>query len=344
LAVLAAVAGLCVAAVNPWKPSTPQSSKFRVMGATPVVSANWYASAPYDFVTDPGGPDLGKVLDATGQKAFVLAFIRAPTAGGCIPTWAGTDPVSTDTRATEVIRQVRAHGGDVSVAVGGGSGTALGLECGTPQATADAYRSVLDKYGIHVIDFDIEQTESESRAAVANEMGAARILQREIPGLVVTITIPSTPTGVDTLDERVLVQARVEGITVAAYTIMPFDDDFHGTAAQQRALTDFNRQLSTLFGWSTDVAWQHEGISQMNGQTDTGEYFSEADFQSNLDFAESHQMARYTYWSMNRDRECTPPSNHGQLSTECSSIPQSAYAFTRYDSAFARWMASDSAQ
>lgn len=346
LAALTAVVGLCMTAVNLWqpKPAAPHSATFQATSAAPVLSTNWYESAPYDFVTDPTGPDLGKALDATGQKAFVLAFLRAPTAGGCIPTWAGTDPVSTDTQVTEVIREVRAHGGDVSVAVGGGTGTALGLECSSPQATADAYRSVLDKYGIHVIDFDVEQTESKSLAAVANEIGAARILQQEIPGLIVTVTVPGTTTGVDTLGERVLVQAKHEGLKVAAYTIMPFDDGFHGAVAQQRALTDFNRQLRTLFGWSTAAAWRHEGISQMNGETDSGEYFSTADFESNLLFAESHHMARYTYWSMNRDRECTPPSNYGQLSTECSSMPQSTYAFTRYDSAFAQWAATGSAQ
>ena len=81
----------------------------------------------------------------------------------------------------------------------------------------------------------------------------------------------------------------------------------------------------------------------MNGEADANEYFSMADFASNLNFAESHHMARYTFWSLNRDRECAVPGNEGQVSTDCSSVSQSAYAFTRYDTEFAEWMAPDSA-
>ena len=327
-------------AVVPHSASTPTSS---AAAAIPVLSANWYESAPYYFVTDTDAPDLGSVIEATGEKAFVMAFIRAPSAGGCIPTWGGTDPVSTDTRAAAIISDVRAHGGGVSVSVGGGGGIALGQECNTPQATAAAYRTVLDKYQVRAIDFDIERGELENPIAVANELGAAQILEQDFPGLIVTITIPSTHSGVDNYGEALLEQAAKARLSVAAYTIMPFDDNFDGAAAQQVALTDFNHQLSHVFGWSAYDAWQHEGVSQMNGEADATEYFSETDFASNLKFAETHHMARYTYWSMNRDRECDPPGNLGQVSTDCSSVSQGTYAFTQYDTKFAEWTAPGSA-
>ncbi|MEV6104403.1 chitinase [Streptomyces sp. NPDC051940] len=340
LAALTVVIGLCVVAFDPWESasSTSGSSTTLATEDTPQLAA-WHTSAPYVFVTDPKTPDLVEVLEATGQKAFTLAFVRAPASGGCTPTWGGTDPVSKDTRVAAVIRELRAHGGDVAVSFGGGAGTALGLECDSPQATADAYQTVLDKYGIQVVDLDIERTVSQNPAAVANEIGAARILQRENPGLVVTLTVPGTATGVDALGERTLTRARDEGLEVAAYTLMPFDGEFRGAAAQQAALKGFNRQLRTLFGWSAEEAWRHTGISQMNGLTDLGEYFSEVDFASNLIFAKSHHMARFTFWSLNRDRQCTPADNNMQLSTECSSIAQSAYAFTRYSTDFAKWAA-----
>ena len=91
------------------------------------------------------------------------------------------------------------------------------------------------------------------------------------------------------------------------------------------------------------MAWRHEGISQMNGETDSGEYFSQADFDSNLAFAKSHNMARYTFWSMNRDRQCTPADNYGLVASDCSSVDQSDYAFTRYNAEFARWVTSSAA-
>jgi chitinase len=272
-----------------------------------------------------------------------MAFIRAPNSGGCSATWGGTDPVSSDTQVASIIREVRADGGNVSISVGGGGGIALGQECVSPQATAAVYRSVLEKYQVRALDFDIERAELQNPTAIANEIGAAQILQQEFPGLITTITIPSTLTGVDNYGEQVLQQAEKKQITVAAYTIMPFDDGFHGAAAQQAALTDFNSQLRQVFGWSAYKAWEHEGISQMNGEADATEYFNETDFESNLKFAEANHMARYTYWSINRDRQCTPAGNHGQVSTDCSSVSQSSYAFAKFDAEFAEWTSPGSA-
>jgi chitinase len=74
----------------------------------------------------------------------------------------------------------------------------------------------------------------------------------------------------------------------------------------------------------------------MNGRTDSAEYFYQSDFQTVLNFAQSSGMSRYTFWSVNRDRQCNPPSNNGSLSSECSSVPQNSWDFTAYTVAFAQ--------
>src|SRR3954453_3692906 len=79
--------------------------------ASAALTSNWYASAPYLMPFDNSPPDAVAVLNATGQKAFQLAFILAPNGGGCTPTWDGTAPVSSDTAVAAVINQVRANGG-----------------------------------------------------------------------------------------------------------------------------------------------------------------------------------------------------------------------------------------
>jgi chitinase len=72
----------------------------------------------------------------------------------------------------------------------------------------------------------------------------------------------------------------------------------------------------------------------MNGRSDAGEYFRQADFQTVLDYATSHHLARYTYWSVNRDRQCPDP-NQSTTSGTCSSVPQGAWDFTKYTARFA---------
>ena len=146
--------------------------------AATALTANWYESAPYYSALDSAGPDLGTVMSATGQKAFDVSFILAD--GGCTAAWNGTDPVSGDTQVAAVINQVRSGGGDVIVSAGGYNGTKLGQVCGTAAATAAAYQQVIDTYGLHAFDFDLEEPEIENSAAIANELGAAQILQRRI--------------------------------------------------------------------------------------------------------------------------------------------------------------------
>jgi chitinase len=302
--------------------------------ASSSLTANWYESAPYYYTLDSSAPDLGQVMSATGEKAFLLAFILAD--GGCTPSWDGTDPVSSDTQVAAVVDEVRADGGDVGASEGGATGTKLGQDCSTPAATAAAYQSVITTYGLHYFDFDLEEPEIESSSAVANEIGAAQILQAEDPGLIVSITIPTTTTGANYFGQLALNQAKADGYVPDDWSIMPFDNGFSGGAAsQQTALSDFNAQLVSTFGWSSAVAWNHEGISQMNGISDTGETFEPADFASNLSFAESHNMSRYTFWDENRDRQCNPVNE--AVNGDCSSVAQSAYQYTGYDDQFAKW-------
>jgi hypothetical protein len=64
----------------------------------------------------------------------------------------------------------------------------------------------------------------------------------------------------------------------------------------------------------------------MNGNTDeSDETVTTGDFNTILGYAQSHHIARFTFWSVNRDRQCAS----GLDGDSCSGISQSAYAFTK---------------
>ncbi len=333
-AAAAAVTVTVTVAASGGSPAAGHARQAVILAANSALSANWYESAPYYSVLDPDAPDLGTVMAATGQQAFEMAFILAD--GGCVPAWNGTDPVSGDTQVAAVINEVRSHGGDVIVSAGGYNGTKLGQACGSAAATAAAYQQVINAYGLHAMDFDLEEPEIENSAAIANELGAAQILQRNNPGLFTSVTIPSVATGANYFGQQLLDEAKTLGFTPDDYTIMPFDGGFNGGSSQVAALQDFNAQLVSTFGWSSAQAYAHEGFSGMNGRTDAAEYFYQSDFQTVLSFAQRVGLGRYTFWSVNRDRECNPPGNNGNLSSECSSVTQNAWDFTAYTVAFAK--------
>lgn len=303
--------------------------------AATALSNRWYAAAPYLMPTDNNPPDAGTIMDATGLKAFQLAFVLAPNGGGCTPTWGGTSPVSSDTAVQSVINTIRAKGGDVSVSIGGYGGTKLGQACSDPASTAAAYQQVITKYGLHAIDFDLEEPEYENTAAIHNEIGAAKILQQNNAGLYVSVTTAGTSDGTGWFGKQMLLEAKSQGFTPNNFSIMPFDGGFNGAASQTSALTNFNSILQSTFGWDSATAYAHEGFSGMNGRSDTGEYFTQADFQTVLNYATSHNMDRFTFWSLNRDRQCSPVDNGGTTSGTCSSVAQNAWDFAKYSVQFA---------
>lgn len=332
LAAAASSAALAVGALT----AAAATSQAAPSAASPhALGSNWYAAAPYLMPLDNDPPDPGAVMDATGIKAFQLAFVLAPNGGGCSPTWGGTDAVSSDTAVASVISAIRAKGGDVSVSVGGYGGTKLGQDCGTPEATAAAYQQVIDTYGLKAMDFDLEEPEYENSTAIHNEIGAAKILQQNNPGIYLSVTTAGTSAGTGWFGQQLLNEAKSDGFVPDNFSIMPFDGGFNGAASQTSALTAFNSLLQSTFGWDQATAYAHEGFSGMNGRSDSGEYFYQSDFQTVLDYATSHHMARFTFWSVNRDRQCSPPDNNGTTSGTCSSVPQGAYDFTKYATQFA---------
>jgi chitinase len=294
------------------------------------ASSTTYNAAPYVMPLANSPPSLTTVMSASGIKAFTLAFVVAN--GGCTPAWeadAGLDNVSSDTQIAPIINAVRSAGGDVVVSFGGYGGTKLGQDCSSAQATAAAEQTVINKYGLHAVDFDLEEPEYENATAIANELGAAQILQANNSNLYESVTIPGTTSGTGYFGQQLLNEAKSLGYTPNAYSIMPFDGGFSGASSQITALQDFNTILVNTFGWSSANAYAHEGFSGMNGRTDSAEYFYQSDFQSVLSFAQSHGMARFTYWSVNRDRQCNPPDNNGSLSGTCSSVTQNDWDFTK---------------
>ncbi len=327
------VVGAVLAAATSFAAGTAALALSANTASAATLSGRWYAQAPYVMPLANNTPDLPAVMSATGEKAFMLAFILA-NGSACSAAWDGTAPVSSDTQVANLIAGVRGAGGDVSVSIGGYGGTKLGQVCDGAASTAGAYQAVINKYALKAIDLDLEEPEYENLTAVNNEVGAAQILQRDNPGLYVSITLPGTATGTGYFGQNVLNTAKSLGFTPDNWTIMPFDGGFNGAGSQQSALQAFNGLLTTTFGWSAANAWAHEGISQMNGRSDTGETFTQADFASNVAFAGSVGLGRFTNWAVNRDRQC-PGGANTTVSATCSSIVQNDWDFTRYGVQFA---------
>ncbi len=318
LIALAAVIALVVFALGRSaheKPSGP-------VPAAPALTGPW--AAPYDYLGASALPPPVQVM-AAGVRRLTLAFIVS--GGACNPVWDNGDPLAGGSEQAAV-RSVRAGGGDVAISVGGMGGTKLGLTCSSPAALAGAYQKVIGAYRLRAIDIDIEDTEIASAAARQRVIGALAIVRRDNPGLFISITIGSEVTGPDADGRDLIARAAAAGLHVGAWTIMPFDfaarvaDMGQATVQAAEALKN---DLMSAYDEPASAAYLTMGISSMNGRTDTGETVSTADFETMLRYVQAHHLARFAFWSVNRDRPCA----QGSDADTCSGIAQAPYAFSR---------------
>ena len=89
--------------------------------------------------------------------------------------------------------------------------------------------------------------------------------------------------------------------------------------------------LMSTFGYTAAQAYSHMGISGMNGLSDQQETTTTDTWTRIRDYAKNNGFARFTFWSVNRDRACGSSADNGI----CSNVSQSDWDFTKFTATFA---------
>lgn len=298
-----------------------------VLVAVPLAAAQPVEMAsPYEYLGWGNPQPPASVLGATGLHDLTLAFILSH--GTCDPEWDGSRPLlgGSDQAA---INAVRAAGGDVTVSFGGWSGKKLGSSCRSVPALAGAYQKVIDAYSLRSIDIDIEHGEFTNKKTRARVVAALASVQAANPGLEISVTLGTGESGPEAAGRSLIADAAAISFQPTVWTVMPFDfgapltDMGH---ASVDALEGLEGDLVADYHLSAHLAYEHVGVSSMNGQTDeASETVSTGDFQTILSFATEHHLGRVSFWAVNRDRPC---GSAKPGSEECSGIEQTPYAFS----------------
>jgi hypothetical protein len=315
-AILAGASALfAVAAVT----SAPSSQA--APGRAPAASMG---AAPYLYYGWGSPPNATSVMSATGVRWFTLAFLLSD--GGCNPKWDGSRSLTGADAAR--IDDIRGAGGDIIPSFGGWSGDKLGEHCSSASALAGAYQKVINAYRLKAIDIDIEDTEFNSGTVRKRVVDALKIVKNNNPGIKVYVTFGTTPTGPDSTGRDLIRKGAAAGLAVDGWVIMPFD---YGTSvpdmgkASINAANGLKSAVKSAYGYSDDEAYRRIGISSMNGKDDDGKVINLGDFREMLKYAKDHHLARFTFWSVNRDRPC----GGGTDPDACSGISQRPWDFTK---------------
>lgn len=314
----------------------------------PAAAAVWgtRVSAPYVDMCLYPMIDLASVIPASATKHFTLAFITADPAAK--PAWGGYAAYAVDsggeyeTKLRSAIVAVRNAGGDVSVSFGGAAGSELALKIADVTALKNAYRTVVDAYGLRRIDFDIEGTAVSHTASVERRWQAVAALQRDLAAagrpIDVWVTLPVLPQGLTADGVNVVKSAVRNGVLLAGVNVMAMDYGSWAAPNPQGRMGDYAiaaaestfAQLKQVYGTTkTDAAlWRMVGLTPMIGINDvTTEVFDQTEAREVAAYAARRQIGMLAFWSINRDMASTTGS--GRVTTTDSGIAQTKFEFAR---------------
>ncbi len=311
----------------------------RISSGTQLLDRSW--SVPYVDVTltptyefqNPG---------SNPARDIALAFVVADPTDACKPSWGGAYSMDQAKQSIELdrrITQLRAAGGDIMVSFGGQANKELAFACTDATKLTAAYRDVVTRYDVKVVDFDIENADLADAASIQRRAHAIATIQKERTtskhDLAVWLTVPVGTTGL-TADGVALVKSTIAaGVTLTGVNAMTmnFGSKEHPTTdmlgATKSALEATAKQISEIYagqGVTLDDAqrWSHLGATPMIGQNDVpGEVFTIDDAKGLADFAMAKGLGRVSTWSLNRDGPCsTSFADVMVLSNTCSSVTQ----------------------
>jgi chitinase len=296
--------------------------------------------APYvDVTLTP--PYAFQDESASPVHALILGFVVSSPQQPCVPTWGGYYGMDQAGKALDLDRRVAqsvGQGTQVIASFGGQANKELASACTKPAALTAAYQSVLDRYHVAGLDFDIEGSAVSDAAAVERRAQAIRVLQEHRRGLPVWLTLPLAADGLPPGAIDSVRRTLAAGVTLAGVNLLAMDygppvkNMFKTTRA---ALQSAHAQLAAVYAsarirLSSAQLWNRLGATIMIGQNDSnGEQFTTDAASSLAAFAASAHLGRLSIWSLNRDRQCgvTFPlvGTHSNL---CSGVRQTPLQFT----------------
>src|SRR5205823_1041200 len=141
------------------------------------------------------------VKSAKGRDVM-LSFVVADHDDACTPTWGSyyslqgaSDQLDLDRR----IARLQQQKGEVGVSFGGLSNDELATTCTDASDLVSAYDTVVQRYDVSTVDFDVEGDDLTNHAAGERRAAAVKTLQdqRRAAGhpLAVWLTLPAAPSG-----------------------------------------------------------------------------------------------------------------------------------------------------
>ncbi len=290
--------------------TSPQSTAVPATTLAPGAEAATATFLPCVDLGLSSTPSLVTLAAESGVKDFVLCFIQS--SGTNSIGWGGIGTVADDSLPSGVtiqseVHALQAEGGNATISFGGEAGTDPAVAAASGDLTAAQlqaeYQSVITRYGINSLDFDIEGAALTDTAANTLRDEAVKSLEATNPGLQISYTVPVLPTGFDNNGLALIDGAVKDGVNVNVVNILAMD---YGSAVDNGgalgtdaidAIQAVEKQLATA-GLHAKIGVTPEiGVNDVSGET-----FTLADAQQLANYVQTDpDVTRVSEWSLGRD-------------------------------------------
>lgn len=297
-----------------------------------AAGAQWPARifAPYMYIGAGDDFKLTQCEDACSQRFYTIAFIIADKDGN--PSWDGRFPMAQNLYADQ-INLIRERGGDVIVSFGGEAGTEIAIAETNLPALEGKYQSVIDRYKLTWLDFDIEGDSLFKSAANERRNTVLANLQAKNPGLKISYTLPVDPHGISKESRALLADARSKNLKVYSANIMTMDFGAHFSKGKRMSDVSIASALKTHEQCQVIDPSIQIGLTAMIGQNDQrGEVFTQDDARSLMAWAQAQPwVCSVSFWAINRDAGKQGGQKNGNTT---SGLKQTPWEFTRIFQSF----------
>jgi len=181
--------------------------------------------SPYIDMANPADADLVAIAQASGVHDLTLASVLSSNQG---IGWHGVGSIADDTLAngTSILSQVeaiQAAGGHITISFGGEGGQEPALTAPSAEVLQSEYESVIDRYHVSSVDFDIGGSAELDQHSITQRDQAIVGLQAANPDLKVSFTLPALSTGLDAGGLSVLQNAKNDGVHIDTVNIQVKD-------------------------------------------------------------------------------------------------------------------------
>ena len=285
-------------------------------------AATVYTVAPYVDLSAASADVLDTAIASGGVNSYTAAFVIG---SACTPIWGDTLGIDNSTVNPRIAR-AQAAGAKVIISFGGAGGVELGQSCTSQASLQAAYQSVITKYGVDHIDFDIEGAAIADTASVDRRFKAIKGLETANPGLNVSVTIPVLESGPDGNGKAFLTNAASNGVRLDIINAMTMDYGHPVADMAAAAQTAAAGTLAAAKAAGLNATYANIGITPMIGNNDSaGEVVTQANAQTIVNWARSNGIGRLAFWSIGRDQPCAG----GGVSPNCSGLGGATLDFTK---------------